>query len=102
MYSETIEDAVDLDADTDQIIDKLNELKADIKSLDGIKKEYENKLKIALKEHETGLTPKYQVTWKPYKRTYFDSKKFKSEKPDLYESYSEIRESRTLRIKEVK
>ncbi len=102
MYQETIEDAIDLDADTDQIIDKLNELKADIKSLDDIKKEYENKLKIALKEHETGLTPKYQVTWKPYKRTYFDSKKFKSEKPDLYESYSEIRESRTLRIKEVK
>lgn len=76
-------------------------LKAKIKELQGISKEYEAKIKVALGETENCLTGDYTITWKNQERVILDSKRLKEEKPELYNEYSKTTKIRVLKIKEV-
>ncbi|MEH7151829.1 hypothetical protein V7095_15685, partial [Bacillus thuringiensis] len=63
------------------------------------KVEYENKLKSKLGSHEKGTTENYTICWKSYKSNRFDSKRFKTDHPDLYKEYVNETISRKFLVK---
>ncbi|MDY0394752.1 YqaJ viral recombinase family protein [Virgibacillus halophilus] len=92
---------VDLGSDYKKSIDNYLELKENIKQLQTLAKETENKLKHELKEAETGFINNYQVDWKPVTSNRVDSKLLKSKYPDVYESVLKASTSRRFNIKEI-
>ena len=57
-----------------------------------------NELKAMMKTFDTGMTPRYKITWKNQKVRYFDVKKFKRDEPAIYEKYAPEKDQRTLRV----
>lgn len=82
-----------------KLIEKREELKGEKKELDTQISECENKLKDLLKENEVGICGNKKVTWKTYSRTSIDSKKLKSEKPELFKEYSKTSSYRKFDVK---
>lgn len=66
------------------------------KSLD----EYENKIKAGIGEAEGCLIGKYEAVWKKQKRCSLDTKKLKSERPEIYNEFLKETNVRTFKIKE--
>lgn len=85
--------------------DKINnylQLKDTIKSLETQLKEIENQIKYEIGEAEGGYINEFRIKWKPISKTTIDSKKLKSEMPEVYEKYSKTSEYRKFEIKEEK
>jgi putative phage-type endonuclease len=82
-----------------ELIEQREELKGQAKELEVQISECENKLKDLLKENEVGICGDRKVTWKTYSRTSIDSKKLKSEKPELFKEYSKTSSYRKFDIK---
>lgn len=62
----------------------------------------ENELKSQMGPHAVGLAGRYQLTWKPRKRTSFDSKRFMEANPTFfYEPFIRTSEYRVFGVKEV-
>ncbi|MBT9145790.1 MAG: hypothetical protein DDT42_01667 [candidate division WS2 bacterium] len=64
--------------------------------------EQKNKLKAMLGKAEAGITEKYKITWKEQVNKRLDTKKIKTEAPEIYEQFSVLSESRVLRIETLK
>lgn len=82
-----IDDAAELPAELDSLIDKLESVNAEIKKYEAKKAEIENKIKAMLGEYERGYTNEYTVKWSVVNSNRFDSKRFAKEHPDLYRQY---------------
>lgn len=65
-------------------------------------KAIENQIKLELGHSEFGYGKGFSVTWKPTRRKSLDSKRLKSEQPDIYEKYIKESISRRFIIKEEK
>ena len=101
LYPEvTNSEILSLPGETNKLIEERNALVEQIKQLDEMKAEKENKIKVLLGEHEAGKTDKYFVSWKAIKSSRFDSKRFKKENVDLYKEYVKESSYRRLTIKE--
>ncbi len=98
--SSTTDDILSLPGEANKLIEERNALAEQIKQLDEMKAEKENRIKALLGEHESGRTDKYFVSWKQVKTKRFDSKTFKKEHSDLYEQYAKESSYRRLTIKE--
>lgn len=82
-----------------KLIESREDLKGQKKELDSQISECENKLKDLLKENEVGICGERKVTWKTYSKTSIDSKKLKSEKPELFKEYLKTSSYRKFDIK---
>jgi putative phage-type endonuclease len=82
-----------------ELIEQREELKGQAKELEVQISECENKLKDLLKENEVGICGDKKVTWKTFNRTSVDSKKLKTDQPDIYEKYSKTSSYRKFDIK---
>ncbi|WP_244991607.1 YqaJ viral recombinase family protein [Clostridium senegalense] len=82
-----------------ELIKIRKELTSQKKEFDIQISECENKLKDLLKENEVGICGDRKVTWKTYSRISIDSKKLKSEKPELFKKYSKTSSYRKFDIK---
>ena len=101
LYKGGDDEALDLDGSIDAEIDNLMDLKAQIKKLETMALERENKVRLIMGDHEYGRSPKYNVKFSSqYTRTSFDSKQFAKDYPDLYERYKRVSNYRMLRIRE--
>lgn len=102
-YSESGKE-ITLKKSIDGLIEKRTELQETKKIVEESIKEIDNQLKTELGEQdaEIGISPKFVVSWKPIETTRINSKKIKSEAPELYEQYSSTSLSRRLSIKEIK
>lgn len=80
-------------------INRIEELKADIKSLEEEQKYNENQLKDLLKDNEIGMVQDRKIIWKNQIRTSLDSKRLKEEQPDLFAKYSKTSSYRKFEIK---
>ncbi len=78
------------------------ELKEQKGLLDNQITEIENQIKGELKNAEFGFAPGYSITWKNTSRNVVDSKKLKSEYPEIYEKVVKESKSRRFSIKEEK
>lgn len=88
----------------DEQIEQITVIKSQIKELNTLQTELENKIKSYMVEHDAeGLeSDKFKVTWKEYNRTTIDSKKLKKELPEIYEQYSKTTSSKRFTVKENK
>ncbi|ABR31320.1 hypothetical protein SU69_07490 [Thermosipho melanesiensis] len=84
----------------ENLIDEIQSLNAQIKQLEELKAEKENKLKEAIGEHEMAVVGKYKVIWKNITSNRFDSRTFKKEYPDLYKQFLKTSTYRRFTIKE--
>ncbi len=78
------------------------ELKEQKDLLENQIKEIENQIKFELKDAEIGFTSGYSISWKNVSSNRVDSKKLKSEFPEIYEKVLKENKSRRFSIKEDK
>jgi putative phage-type endonuclease len=84
----------------EQLVEEIQSLKNQIKQLEELKNEKENKLKEAIGEFETAIVGRFKVTWKNVTTNRFDSTTFKKEHPDLYKKFLKSSVYRKFTIKE--
>lgn len=77
----------------------LDDLSSRIKELEAMKKQYENRIKDAMKDIEKCDTGNAVVTWKTVTSGRLDTKKLKAEMPDVYEKYVKQSSSRRFTMK---
>ncbi|WP_162890774.1 YqaJ viral recombinase family protein [Suicoccus acidiformans] len=85
-----------------EIAEYILSMKQDIKLQQDLQKQSENILKDYMAKNElTELTSESMaITWKTVKRKTIDSKRLKTERPDIYEEYSKESSSKRFEIKE--
>lgn len=77
----------------------LDDISTRIKELEAMKKQYENRIKDAMKDIEKCDTGNAVVTWKTVTSGRLDTKKLKAEMPDVYEKYVKVSSSRRFTMK---
>lgn len=77
----------------------LDDISARMKELEKMKKQYENRIKDAMKDIEKCDTGNAVVTWKTVTSGRLDTKKLKAEMPDVYEKYVKQSSSRRFTMK---
>lgn len=77
------------------------ELKRIISEFEREKKEIENQLKNELKEATYGFVPGYRVEWKQVTSNRVDTKKLKSEFPNIYEKVLKTSRYRRFGVKQL-
>jgi len=92
--------AINLSSEYKDKISDYFELKNTIKTLDLQAKEIENNIKFELGEAEIGYAPDYEINWKSVTSNRFDSKRFKTEHPELFKQYLNTSSYRKFSIKE--
>lgn len=95
-----LEDSVDLDVDELDFKSYL-ETKDLIKDLEANTKEFEQKIKLQLGDHDYGGNNFLQVSYKPFTTTRIDTKRIKKERPEIFEEFSKVTESRRFNLKEI-
>lgn len=83
--------AIDLPSESEQILKELDTYKESKKQSETKIKELQNKLCLMLGDYEAGYCGDRLITWKLQKgRTTVDSKKLKTEQPDIFAKYSKV------------
>ncbi|KYG89026.1 hypothetical protein A0U40_13445 [[Bacillus] sp. KCTC 13219] len=100
MYPQDDGSAIMLDEQSNTLIEAIESLKAEEKTLELQRKEYENQLKMTLGDAAEGLSKRFKVTHKTIVTNRLDSKRLKEEQPTVYEKYIKESISRRLSIKE--
>lgn len=100
LYPESVpESEISLSPDTNTFVDALEQVNIEIKHLETQKKEYENKIKAVMGEHEKAVARDRLITWKTVTTNRFDSKSFQKEYPELYNKYSKTTNYRRFAMK---
>lgn len=93
-------DVVDLD-DLEEKLVKREEI---LETVDELKKEasaIDQEIKLALAEREYGESGQYRVTWGNVESTRLNTKKLRSDHPEIYAEYSEKSNTRRFQIKKI-
>lgn len=77
---------------------RYDEIVSDIKALESEKKFIEQEIQLHMQEFEVAKIGDRKITWKNSSRTSIDSKKLKSEMPEIAEQFMKTSISRTFRI----
>jgi len=93
--------SVDLKSEYKEKIEEYLSIKESIKTLEEKAKEVENQIKNELKDAEIGFIGNYQLDWKPIKSNRVDSKKLKSQFPNIYEQVVKETSYRRFGIKQI-
>ena len=101
LYPQATSEEKMLDADVDDLLDELAELKEKQKEYDVQIKLRENQVKQLLGTAEKGIAFRHVVSWSNYERTSLDTKRLKLEDPDIYEAYAVTVPQRRFMVKEV-
>lgn len=102
MYPTDNGEIIMLESDkAEMLIEAIESIKAEVKEKQALQKEYENKLKLMIGEAAVGVTPRFEVNLKTYERNSIDTKKLKTELPDIAEKYSKTTTYRQLKIKQI-
>lgn len=100
LYPQSKPDSIiELPPTAQELVKKYEQAVADEKAAKARKDEAANKLKALLGEHEVGWAGERKVSWKSITSTWFDSKRFKEEHPDLYAQYAKESQYRRFSIK---
>lgn len=99
LYPVADEIEIPLPYEAEKLIEQRDNLKATLDELTEQKDAIENKIKSMLGEAELGYVGNIKVTWKNVSSKRIDSKKLKSEKPEIFEQYAKESNSRRFDIK---
>jgi predicted phage-related endonuclease len=84
--------------DTNKIIESIEAMETDTKSLEKQIEQQKNELKAMLGENEVGKTGNYKVTWRLQTTRRLSIDILRQDMPEVYEKYSRPSETRVLRI----
>lgn len=103
LYSSEVIEQIALPADQIKLVSELEGIKKDIKLLEVVKGEKENKIRefMGKNKAQVASSDQFKITWKSHKRNTVDSKRLKEEQPDIYKQYLKQSVSTPLRIKEM-
>ena len=82
--------------------EKLSRREEILSQMEELKKEQcriEQEVKLQMKEHELAVSGKYRISWGNVDTARFDTKRFKEDEPELYNSYTEVSSSRRFQVK---
>lgn len=86
-FSESNGATVELPEEALSVCMEYDRLSQELKELETAKDAVANQLKSYLKEAEVGMVGDRKVTWKQISKSSVDTKRLKSEKPDIYNSF---------------
>lgn len=86
-FSESNGKTVELPEEALSVCMEYDRLSQELKKLETAKDAVANQLKSYLKEAEVGMVGDRKVTWKQISKSSVDTKRLKSEKPDIYNSF---------------
>lgn len=90
---------LNLPVEAEDLVSALDQLTPQIKELETQKKAAENQLKAMLENYETGWIGERRVNWKTVSSSRLDTKKLRTERPDIYEQYVNESTSRRFSVK---
>lgn len=102
LYPQAKAPAIDLAPEMDAILERIEAMKEDKKSLDGQIKQAENEVKLKLGDAEVGKTSRYRVSWKNQVSKRVDGDKLGHDFPEIYKQVLKESETRVLRVSENK
>jgi len=102
LYPSANNESIELSPTADHVIGELLDLKVRSKELEDEITERENVLKQMLGENEAGRASRHWVFWKNFTSKRFDTTKFKTDNPDLYNIYTKESPYRKFTIKEAR
>ena len=83
--------------------DKLHHRMGILRQIDELQEEQkriEQEIKLFMKDNEYGYTNEYNISWKNVDSTRLDTKRIKTEQPEVYEQYSKVSHCRRFEVKE--
>lgn len=83
-------------------IEELLDIQARIKGLETQEKKLKQSLQLEMGDATIGYAGEYEIRWKPVTSRRIDTKRMKTEAPDLYETYSKKSTARRFDIRERK
>lgn len=86
-FRESNGETIELPEEVLSICDEYEKLSLQMKELETAKNAAANQLKSYLKEAEVGIAGNRKVSWKQISKSTLDSKRLKSEQPDIYNRY---------------
>lgn len=102
LYPESKKSAINLPLEADTLIKDYEEAKEEEKQIKERVATLENRLKAMMKENEIGMASNHQVTWKTVTSNRIDSKRLKTEQPEIYEKYIKTSSSRRFSVNVMK
>ncbi|MFE6167039.1 YqaJ viral recombinase family protein [Viridibacillus arvi] len=92
---------ITLGDDSEKLIEAIESLKDEIGTLEEQKKKYENEVKLKLEHSAEAITRHYRLTYKTIVANRIDSKRLKTEMPDIYKKFVKESKSRRFGYKKV-
>lgn len=86
-FSESNGETIALPEEVLMICDEYEDLLRQLKELEAAKNAAANQLKSYLKEAEAGVVGDRRISWKQINKSSLDTRRLKSEQPDIYSSY---------------
>jgi predicted phage-related endonuclease len=91
-------ETIELPEEALTVCEEYERLSMQLKELETAKNAAANQLKNYLKEAETGIVGDRKVTWKPVSRNTVDTKRLKTEQPEVYDAYLQQSSYRKLSV----
>ena len=82
--------------------EKLSRREEILSQIEELKKEQcriEQEVKLQMQEHELAASERYRISWSNVDTARFDTKRFKEDEPELYDSYTKVSSSRRFQVK---
>jgi len=83
----------------DEKLDRREEILLQIEKLKKEQAKIEQEVKLQMKGHEAAASGKYRISWGNVNTARFDTKRFREDEPELYQSYTKVSSSRRFQIK---
>ena len=83
----------------EESLGRREEILAQIEELKKEQSRIEQEVKLQMKEHELAVSGKYRISWGTVNTANFDTKQFKLDEPELYNSYAKVTSSRRFRVR---
>lgn len=80
------------------LCEKYEEVSKQIKALETEKDAVTNQIKNYMKEYETGIVGDHKISWKPITKNVLDSRKLRTEQPEIFEAYLTRSQYRRLSV----
>ncbi|RDY27430.1 hypothetical protein CHL78_009455 [Romboutsia weinsteinii] len=97
-YKDSVNEVAIINEEMYNLIEQHDEIVGQITKLESEKKIIEHTLQSELKYCETGFCKERKITWKSSTKCSIDTKRLKSDLPEIAEKYSKTTVSRTFRI----
>lgn len=83
----------------DRILERREEIISLMKKLELEQKQIEQKIKLYMEDNEIAFNDKYRVTWANVDTARLDTKRIKTERPEIYKNFMNVTSSRRFTIK---